>query len=201
MLRATSDGDTPVRNGSCDESVGDNRERNVYVGRVIKSHGLRGEVRVFMDTAIAALIHDGMNVSAEYDDGASRCLEIESIKVRVGAVFVKFKDIGDRSAADGLKGCMISVPADIVDSRGGERYYAHEFEGMTVYDRDDSKIGTILRVDSYPANEVFIVDTGETELWIPAVRDFILEVDKAGKRIVTTRTGELPFYPKGGIIK
>ncbi len=182
----------------CNASDGENRGSRVYVGRVIKSHGLRGEVKVFMDTAIAAMMHEGMSVSAEYDDGSAMCLEIESIKVRVGVVFVRFKDIGDRSAADKLKGCMISVPADAVDSHGGGRFYAHEFEGMTVYDRDGSIIGTILRVDSYPANEVFVVDTGESELWIPAVKDFILEVDTAGKKIVTTRTGELPFYPKGG---
>lgn len=69
---------------------------------------------------------------------------------------------------------------------------------MDVYECDGVKIGTILRVDSYPANEVFIVDTGESELWIPAVRDFILDIDITGRKIVTARTGELPFYPKGG---
>ena len=93
---------------------------------------------------------------------------------------------------------MISVPAGDPASHDDGSYYASDFQGMDVYECDGVKIGTILRVDSYPANEVFIVDTGESELWIPAVRDFILDIDITGRKIVTARTGELPFYPKGG---
>ncbi len=58
------------------------------------------------------------------------CLEIESIKVRVGVGVRQIqgyrRPIG---GGDKLKGCMISVPADAVDSHGGGRFYAHEFEG------------------------------------------------------------------------
>lgn len=174
------------------------QEQGICIGRVIKPHGLRGEVRLFMDPSITGTLHEGMSVVAELDDGGTRNLEVDSFKVRSGAVFIRFKNIDDRSAAEELRGSMIVAPMDVLNNRGDGQYFAHEFEGMTVYDRDGSHIGTILRVESYPANEVFIVDTGESEIWVPAIRDFILEVDTAGKRVVTTRTGELPFYPKGG---
>jgi len=87
----------------------------------------------------------------------------------------------------------------MIETESEDILLSNECLGMKVFDLNGHNMGTVIRVESYPANDVFVVDTGHSEIMIPIVKDFILLIDKQLKRIETARCDEFPEYPKGGI--
>jgi 16S rRNA processing protein RimM len=49
--------------------------------------------------------------------------------------------------------------------------------GLTVIDESGGHVGTVTDVMKLPAQDVYVVRTGEREIMIPAVREFIRKID------------------------
>jgi 16S rRNA processing protein RimM len=56
--------------------------------------------------------------------------------------------------------------------------------GCSVEGEDGSNIGTLTDVLKLPANDVWVVRSGEKEILVPAVKEFVCSIDEAHKRIV-----------------
>ena len=65
-------------------------------------------------------------------------------------------------------------------------------EGLDVFDLDDKKIGFVKRVEEYPANNVIVIEKETEEIMIPAIKEFVIEVDLKANKIIVN----LPEYPK-----
>jgi 16S rRNA processing protein RimM len=56
-------------------------------------------------------------------------------------------------------------------------YYIHELVGLTVKTMQGEKIGTICDVIQTPAQDVYVIDAGEKEIMIPAVKQFVKRIN------------------------
>ena len=70
---------------------------------------------------------------------------------------------------------------------------------MQVFDLSGVKIGSVVRVDKYPANDVIIIGMEEKDIMIPAVKEFVKEIDINENRMIVEIPEGLPVYPKGKI--
>jgi 16S rRNA processing protein RimM len=61
---------------------------------------------------------------------------------------------------------------------------------MRVVDDTGKTVGSVIDVEEYPANDVLIVRGETEEVMIPAVRDYVLNVDTVAK-IITIRVPEI----------
>jgi 16S rRNA processing protein RimM len=68
---------------------------------------------------------------------------------------------------------------------------------MEVYDREVKTIGRVLRIERYPANDVIVVGMKNNDIMIPAVREYVRNVDVKRKRMTVIIPEGLPTYPKG----
>lgn len=168
----------------------------VPVARVIKSHGLRGEVRVRVISGFEDRFAGFREVYAEQDDGGEIRFEVIAAKGCGDTVFMKFKGIDDRNAADALRGSTLAVRISDLPELSPGCYYQSNLVGMEAVDSAGGHVGTVVRVDAYPANDVFVIETAEDELWVPAVKDFISAIDSRARRLIVLRIDELPRYPK-----
>ena len=168
----------------------------VTVARVIRSHGLRGEVRVRAISGFEVRFAGFREVYAEQDDGGAIRLEVTAAKGCGDTVFMKFKGIDDRNAADALRGSTLAVRIGDLPELSPGCYYRSKLVGMEAVDSTGGRVGTVVRVDAYPANDVFVIETAEDELWVPAVRDFISAIDSGARLLTVLRIDELPRYPK-----
>jgi len=109
---------------------------------------------------------------------------------------MKFKGIDDRNAADALRGSTLAVWIGDLPELSPGCYYRSKLVGMEAVDSTGGRVGTVVRVDAYPANDVFVIETAEDELWVPAVRDFISAIDSGARLLTVLRIDELPRYPK-----
>ena len=176
------------------------RRTQLRVGRLTKAHGLKGAIKLemFTDDPERRFV-PGAVFSLQVPPGhAWHGKSIELIELRwynaqpVGF----FKDVPDRTAAEGLAKGILWVDQDAAELPEEENaWYDHQLVGLDVV-RDGVKVGLVARVDHFPAQDLLIVKTPAGEVMVPFVEAIVPSVDvKAGVVTITPPTGlfeELP---------
>lgn len=140
------------------------------IGRVVKSHGIKGEVVVESTTdepdirfALGEVLH-GKQSKKEHE------LTIDAVRVHQGRLLIKFEEIPDRTAADSLRGTQFfAAPLEDDDDEG---FYDHELIGLKVM-HNGKEIGEITGVSHGPAQS--LLEMGDK--LIPFVEAIVPEID------------------------
>ena len=145
----------------------------LVVGRVAKAHGIAGEVVVDVrtDDPDARFVR-GNTLRAKGSRGAGeREFVIESVREHGGRLLVRLAGIGDRDAADALRGTLFIVDsADLPPITEPDEYYDHQLEGLAVRTVDGTDIGTVAEVLHTAAGELLSITTGDgAEVLVPFV--------------------------------
>lgn len=161
----------------------------LMIGRVIKSHGIRGEVSVESTTdepeirfALGEVLH-GRQGKKEHE------LTIKAVRAHKGRLLITFEEIADRTAADSLRGTQFfAAPLEDPDDDG---FYDHELEGLRVI-HDGKDIGEVTGVTHGPAQSLLEVNIDGNEVLIPFVEAIVPDVDlEEGTLTVTPPEGLL----------
>lgn len=116
------------------------------------------------------------------EDG--RALTIESSRDNRGRILVKFVGVADRDAADALRGKLLVVSAAELPPLPEGRWWPHDIESCEVLTEDGRSLGTVTEVILGEANDVWVARSGTGETLIPVLKDLLVSVDTAAKRIV-----------------
>ena len=147
------------------------------IGRVIKAHGIRGEVVVDPTT-------DEPDI--RYAPGT-----VLHARPHQGRLLVTFDEVPDRTAAESLRGTQFwAEQLDIDDDEEG--FYDHDLTGLRVI-HEGAEIGTVTGVMSGPAGTILEVElAGGKQALVPFVFDIVPEVDlEAGTCTITPPDGLL----------
>ena len=148
----------------------------LQVGLITTTHGIRGEVKVFPTTDDPHRFE--VLPSILLDTGKELCeLEIQRVKYFKQFVILKFKDVDDINEIEPYKGKSLYVTRDMAVPLKENEYYIGDLIGMEVFLEDGSYFGTLKDVMETGANDVYIVQTEDREVLIPAIKDCILKVD------------------------
>jgi 16S rRNA processing protein RimM len=161
----------------------------LVVGRVAKSHGVRGELVVEVRTDEPELrFAPGVTLRGRLPRAKSlQQYTIESAREHSGRLLVYLNGIADRTAADALRGMLFVVDsADLPPSADPDEYYDHELEGLTVRLTDDTVVGTVTEVLHSAAGELLSVRAADDgrEILIPFVTAIVPTVSLADRLIV-----------------
>lgn len=149
----------------------------------MKCVGLKGEVKVVPLTDDPGRFKKLKAVWVGTNEPLREC-EIESVRVDSDSAVVKFKEIPDRSGAEELLEKFLFVEnKDSVRPREGS-YYSHEIMGLSVVTSEGKEVGKIEDVWKLPANDIWVVRKGATEVLIPAVKAIIKKVDLGGRVVL-----------------
>ena len=158
-------------------------EQFLQVGVISSTHGIRGEVKVFPTTDDAARFKKLKKVLL--DTGKERLeLEVQSVKFFKQFVIVKFRGIDNINDIEKYKGKGLFVPREDAVPLDEDEYYIADLIGMDVFLEDGSLFGKIKDVMETGANDVYIVQTQEKEVLIPAIKDCIRQVDVKENKMV-----------------
>ena len=136
------------------------------------------------------------SVKVELPGGEIKSFEVEKVSLKDNAVLLKLKGIVNRAAADALRGLYLQVTRNELFPLDDDSYYIFDLEGMEIV-YSGGTVGNIKRVERYPANDVLIVETDTEDIMIPAVKEYIKEVDLKKRQIIVDLPEGLPSYPKG----
>jgi 16S rRNA processing protein RimM len=122
------------------------------VGRIVRAHGLRGQVVVALLT----------NRTERVDPGSVLYTEARSLEVVTSAVqghdrwLVKFAGVDDRDAAESLGHPVLRatpLPAD-------GTLWVHELVGSEVFEADGTRRGIVTDLQANPASDLLVLDSG-----------------------------------------
>ncbi|MGW0037147.1 ribosome maturation factor RimM [Gordonia sp. NPDC003376] len=156
----------------------------LVVGRVVKSHGIRGEVVVDVRTdepqqrfATGATLRGRLPRG-----GGERTFTVTAARDHAGRLLLSLKEIADRSAADALRGTLFLVDSTDVDSGDDpDEFYDHELEGVPVTHVDGTPVGVLESILHLPANDLLSVRTPDNrEVLVPFVREIVPTVTRDG---------------------
>jgi 16S rRNA processing protein RimM len=121
------------------------------VGRITRSHGLRGEVVVALVTNRLERVGTGAVLHA-----GDRRLEVVASRPHREKWIVRFAGIDTREAADELRGQALTAPA--IDDP--DELWVHELIGAVVVEADGTTRGRVESVLANPASDVLVLDSG-----------------------------------------
>jgi len=158
----------------------------VVIGQVLRSHALRGavKVRIIPDAADQflqlrqVLLQRGEQMLGEY--------VIEKVQAGNGGFFVKFREVNDRDQAERLRGAELIIPRAACELAAPDQFYHFDLIGLRVFTADNEPLGELADILHYPANDVWVIRHGEAEKLIPAIDTVIQKVDLPNRRIVIT---------------
>ena len=170
------------------------KEECYELGRIIKPHGLKGELQIMLDVDYPEDYEEMDSVFVE-QKGELVPYFIESIKIRPNMVIVKFEGVENSETALKLKNAMLYLPEDQLDDLEEDEYYMHELIGCMVIDETVGELGVVKNVHSLPAQNVLAVEYQQKEVLIPIIDHIVTKVDKEAKQIlVTLPEGLLEVY-------
>ena len=163
--------------------------RHIVVGRLKKPHGLKGDTTLFPLTAEPEMVlAPGSEVWLVGLDGevVAGPLTIERSRAYHRQWLVKFAGADERDALDPWRGLFLAVPADRVTPPAEGEVYLHELAGFSVRLPDATPLGLVSAVYEMPSGVMIEVQGPKREFLLPFRKEFVREVDRAGRRLVVT---------------
>ena len=149
----------------------------LQVGSILDTHGLRGEVKVVPTTDDPGRYDYLEDVILEDKSGKQITLVVEKVRYFKNLVIVKFKDLDNINDVEQYKKCNLYVTRENAVELEEDEYFVADLIGLTAKTDEGEELGQIKDVLTTGANDVYVIDTKEGELLVPAIHDCVQEVD------------------------
>ena len=158
------------------------RKPFLETGRVVGTHGVKGELRVQPWSDSPAFLTDFQTLYLD-SRGESR-LEVEKARAHGNLVLLKAAGIDSIAEAEKLRGKTVYLDRRDIGLEEG-RYFIQDLIGCKVKDADTGEeLGILSDVSETGANDVWHVKRGGEEYLVPAIPDVIVSVDPDRETIV-----------------
>lgn len=153
------------------------------VGKIVNTHGLRGEVKIVPWTDSPDVFEDLQYVIVKSRTGDTT-LNIKGIKYQKNNIIVKFKELDRIEDAEPLKNSVVYAPREMLGELPEGVYYIADLIGLNVVNEQGEKLGVIADVFSTGANDVYdIKREGKKNLLLPVIDDVVLDVNIPEKKV------------------
>ncbi|EFG82596.1 16S rRNA processing protein RimM [Corynebacterium ammoniagenes DSM 20306] len=152
------------------------KNMELLIGRVIKSHGIKGEVSVDVTTdSPEERFYPGAVLNGKQ---GAKDLEftISTVRAHKGRLLLTFEEITDRTQADSLRGVQFFAPP-LEDDDDDDGFYDHELEGLNLV-LDGNVIGEVTGISHGPVQSLLEAKLHNgKEALIPFVEEIVPEID------------------------
>ena len=156
----------------------------ILVGRIGRTHGVRGDVFVNPETdAPEDRFVEGRVLHLEVN-GRSQPVTIASVKFHQGRPIVGFDGIDTMEAAQALAGAELRIPEADLPPLPDATYYRHDLVGCEVQDTAGQRIGTVTSVGGPMERSRLVIAGPRGEVMVPMVGGICVRVDPRAKLIV-----------------
>jgi len=155
----------------------------LVAGRVVKAHGITGELVVDVRTDDPEQrFAPGHRLRLKpRGPGEPMEVQVESARPHGARMLIRLSGVMDRDTADALRGSLFIVDsADLPPIDDPDEFYDHQLEGLTVRTTDGSEIGSVAEVLHTAGGELLSVRTTEgAEVLVPFVSAIVTSVSLA----------------------
>ena len=165
-------------------------QTELRVGRLTKAHGLKGALKLelFTDEPEKRFV-PGAVFTLQVPTGSKwhgKSLELRELRWYNGHAVGFFAGVDDRTEAESLVKAILWVSQDARELPDeDDAWYDHQLVGLQAL-RDGQPVGTVVRVDHLPAQDLLAVKTADGEVLVPFVAAIVPEVDIAAGTVTLT---------------
>lgn len=154
------------------------------VGKIVNTHGLKGEVKVIPLTDDPKRYND---LEFVLIDGIER--KIQGVKYQKDRVIVKVEGINSIEEAEKYKNKYMEIPREYAVPLEEDSYYIADIIGCTVYDTNGKDLGKVFDVIQTKNNDVYWIKKPK-ELLIPVLLEIVTDIDVENRKITIKPVGE-----------
>jgi 16S rRNA processing protein RimM len=164
--------------------MSDSEREGLTVGRIVGTHGIRGEVKILPLTDYPERIGRYGRVLLRWPDGKEEEHEIAAARPHKNVVLARFSGYNDINQVDRFRDAEVWVPGERLAPLPEGHFYVHQILGLRVVTPSGDEIGPVTEVIRGPANDVYVAGG----LLIPATHDAVERIDPpAGVIVVRSR--------------
>ncbi|HZD71309.1 MAG TPA: ribosome maturation factor RimM [Actinomycetes bacterium] len=166
----------------------------LVVGRVIRPHGVRGEVMVEILSDAPERFSPGARLAAGDPDRPEslRDLEVEAARPHQGRMLLRLAGLQDRDAVETLRGLLLSIPFGHARGLAAGEYWPHQLVGLEVVDHEGRERGVVADVQPGAAHDLLAVRRPDGHVvLVPAVAALVTVELDAGRLVVHALPGLL----------
>jgi 16S rRNA processing protein RimM len=153
-------------------------EKNLLpIGRVIKTHGVKGKVKVeYFGEDLHRFSHY-REIFIVGEEGRPEPYEMTEAILRPPGLILRLKGIEKIEEAEPLIGKEILIKKEALLGLEGGEYYWVDILGMKVETREGRGIGKVKEIFSTRAHDVYVVEGKRGEILLPATEEVIQSID------------------------
>jgi 16S rRNA processing protein RimM len=159
----------------------DGEVRFLAIGRIVAPRGVRGELRVEIES-------DDPNrflaLQTVYLGEEHRPFRVRGARLHQGRALLVLAGIADRNAAEAWRGAYVYVAIEDALPLGENEYYHHQIVGLQAVTEEGEALGRVSEVLITGANDVYVIQGPRGEILLPAFEDVILAIDLPQGRMV-----------------
>lgn len=149
-----------------------------YLGKVLKRHGNKGHLLIYMDVDHP---EDYLTLESVFVDLRHERIPffLESVDLQEkGRAIIKLETVDSSDHAEAFTGRELYLPVSRLPLLTGNQFYYHEIKGFRVIDEIRGDLGIVEGVMELPHQSLFQIIFHGKEILIPVVDSVILDVDR-----------------------
>lgn len=162
-------------------------EKWFNVGKIVNTHGIRGEVRVISKTDFPEQRYKVGNVLYLFMPGSNKPIELTVKTHRTHKNFnlLTFEGFENINEVEKFRDGILKVPESQLGELDEDEFYYHEVIGCHVVTTEGLELGKVTEILSPGANDVWVIKSSEgKEILIPYIEDVVKKVDVKEKVIL-----------------
>ncbi len=156
-------------------------DRFLLLGKVIKPHGLRGELKIYPYSQQPENILDYKHCVLVNTKGElSPSLRLEKSRIQGKYAILTLGSVCNRDQAEELQGAGVLLDLQSLPEIGKDEYYWFQLHGLSVRTEQGEVLGKVKRIFSNGAQDIMVVGNDNHEYMIPILDSIILEQNEEG---------------------
>lgn len=156
----------------------------ITIGKAVKPFGVKGEMKIEALTDFPERFQNLKSVYLVSPTGKELVITVLSVRYAGGVPYLLFKGYDTPEQAKTLNGWLLKIPEQETMPLPEGRYYWYELIGMEVVSEEGEALGTIIDIFETGSNDIYVMKQGKREIYLPAIREVVKQVDRQAKRMV-----------------
>ncbi|HKN87546.1 MAG TPA: ribosome maturation factor RimM [Nitrospiraceae bacterium] len=159
----------------------------VAIGRIVKSFGVKGDVRVKSLSDVPGRFEGLREVTIETPSGKTIETVVSHVRKHLDSYVIGLEALSSPEEAASYRGSLLKIPEDQVPALPDGQYYEFQLIGMTVNDEQGQPLGTLEDIMETGSHPVFVVRGSGREWLVPGRQAVMVSMDIAQRTMVVRR--------------
>lgn len=163
-------------------SLANSEPEFLEIGRIGKTHGLRGDLWLNLSTDFPERLGAGkiIYIGKKYQE-----FSIGSFRLKGNRGLLKFAEFNSPEKARVLTNQSVYVKTKDLPDLPKDEYYHHDLIGIRVVDEEQKEIGILEEILRTGANDVYVVKhSSGKETLVPAIKSVIIDINTSNKTMI-----------------